>query len=115
MDSRFAVVGRASVRISPPAQMSPHRRPEVFAAGAASGHTVGGGSSARRPLRPSLWLAAFAVALWPHWRWAAARLADGSDDPLGLAALAVLLLCVVRLAPRLRNEPAPAWLAAAVL
>jgi exosortase/archaeosortase family protein len=113
MDSRFAVVGRASVRISHPAQMSPHRRPEVFAAHAAN--TDGVGSSAGRPLRPLLCLAAFAGALWPHWRWAAARLADGSDDPLGLAALAVLLLCVARLAPRLRNEPAPAWLAAAVL
>jgi exosortase/archaeosortase family protein len=113
MDSRFAVVGRASVRISHPAQMSPHRRPEVFAAHAANADAVGSG--ARRLLRPLLCLAAFAAALWPHWRWAAARLADGSDDPLGLAALAVLLLCVVRLAPRLRNEPAPVWLAAAVL
>ena len=42
--------------------------------------------------------------------------ADGSDDPLGLAALAVLLLLAGRaLAPRLRAEPAPGWLAAAVL
>ncbi|MEO8079960.1 MAG: exosortase Q [Caldimonas sp.] len=60
-----------------------------------------------------VWLVAFAAALWPHWRWAAARLADGSDDPLGLAALAVLAVAVVRLAPRLAEEPSPRWLAAA--
>ena len=113
MESRFALVGRASMRLSHPVQMAPHRRPEAFAphaatAGAAHGHP-------RLTLLPLLGLAAFAAALWPHWRWAAARLADGSDDPLGLAALVVLLAFVVRVAPRLRNEPAPAWLATAVL
>lgn len=113
MESRFAVVGRASVRISHPAQMSPHRRPEAFAAANANGDATQRG--APRPLLPLLCLAAFAAALWPHWRWAAARLADGSDDPFGLAALAVLLACIVRFAPRVRHEPAPAWLAAAVL
>jgi hypothetical protein len=81
MDSRFAVVGRASVRISHPVRMSPHRRPEVFASTAAAHGAADSG--VRRPLRPLLCLAAFAAALWPHWRWAAARLADGSDDPLG--------------------------------
>jgi exosortase/archaeosortase family protein len=55
-----------------------------------------------------------AVALWPHWHWAAARLTDGSDDPLGVAALAVLALATWRLAPRLRSEPSRAWLAAAI-
>jgi exosortase/archaeosortase family protein len=69
----------------------------------------------RRTARPLLCLAAFALALWPHWRWAAARLADGSDDPLGLAALAMLLAALVRFTPRLRTEPAPGWLALAVL
>ena len=60
-----------------------------------------------------LWLAAFAATLWPAWTWAAARLADGSDDPLGLAAIAVLAVAVVRLAPQLRREPSLRWLAIA--
>ena len=115
MDARFAVVGRASVRISHAAQMSPHRRPEVFASGAQRIAGSGSGSGSRPGFFPLLCLAAFATALWPHWRWAAARLADGSDDPLGLAALAMLLLCMARMAPRLRREPAPTWLAIAVL
>jgi len=64
---------------------------------------------------PLACLVGFAIALWPHWRWAAARLVDGSDEPLGLAALVVLLIAVTGLVPRLRSEPSPAWLAVAVL
>ena len=60
-----------------------------------------------------LWLAAFAAALWPAWTWAAARFADGSDDPLGLAAIAVLAVAVVRLAPHLRRQPSLLWLVVA--
>ena len=63
---------------------------------------------------PLAWLALQAAALWPHWRWAAARVADGSDDPLGVAALAVLLYAVWRLAPTLRGAPRPGWLALAL-
>ena len=63
---------------------------------------------------PLAWLALQAAALWPHWRWAAARVADGSDDPLGLAALAALGVAVWRLAPTLRGTPRPGWLAAAL-
>ena len=63
---------------------------------------------------PVVWLGLQAAALWPHWRWAAARLADGSDDPLGLAALLVLGLALWRLAPRLRSAPSRAWLAVAM-
>ncbi|MEO7055869.1 MAG: exosortase Q [Caldimonas sp.] len=59
------------------------------------------------------WLAAFACALWPTGLWAAARMVDGSDDPLGLAAIAVLLVAVVRLAPSLQREPSRRWLAVA--
>lgn len=65
-------------------------------------------------LPPIAWLALQAAALWTHWRWAASRLADGSDDPLGLAALCVLLWAVWRLAPRLRATPRMGWLAAAL-
>jgi exosortase/archaeosortase family protein len=63
---------------------------------------------------PLAWLALQATALWPHWRWAAARVADGSDDPLGLAALAVLAAMVFKLEPLLRGTPRPAWLIAAL-
>lgn len=65
-------------------------------------------------LPPLAWLALQAAALWPHWRWAAARVVDGSDDPLGVAALAALLCAVIRLEPRLRAAPQPGWLLAAV-
>ena len=58
------------------------------------------------------WLALHAAALWPHGQWALRRLADGSDDPLGIAALAALLLWLVRAAPRLRVQPQLGWLAA---
>ncbi|HEY0859216.1 MAG TPA: exosortase Q [Albitalea sp.] len=64
---------------------------------------------------PLAWLALQAAALWTHWRWAAARVADGSDDPLGVAALAALLWFIARLAPDLRGSPRPGWLAAALL
>ncbi|HZE92167.1 MAG TPA: exosortase Q [Rhizobacter sp.] len=66
-------------------------------------------------LPPVAWLALQATALWPHWRWAAARVADGSDDPLGLAALAALGVLMWRLAPQLRATPRPLWLGAAIV
>jgi exosortase/archaeosortase family protein len=67
----------------------------------------------RRP--PVAWLALQAIALWPHALWMWSRMRDGSDDPLGVVALAALALLVTRLAPRLRGQPDPRWLAAAVL
>ncbi|WP_280153693.1 exosortase Q [Piscinibacter sp. XHJ-5] len=72
-------------------------------------------SSRIAAIPPWGWLALQAAALWVHWRWAAARMADGSDDPLGVAALGVLAWAVWRLAPQLRGQPRPAWLAAALL
>ena len=63
---------------------------------------------------PLAWLALQAAALWTHWRWAAARVADGSDDPLGVVALGALAWAVWRLAPDLRAAPRPGWLAAAL-
>ncbi len=112
MESRFALVGRASVRIWHPAP-PPRRGLDAFPP--AEARPGAAPLDWRRTARPLLCLAAFALALWPHWRWAAARLADGSDDPLGLAALAMLFTALVRFAPRLRTEPAPGWLAVAVL
>jgi exosortase/archaeosortase family protein len=70
------------------------------------------------PCRPVIvtapaWLAMHALALWPHGAWAARRVADGSDDPLGIAALAVLLLWLWRTRESLRATPRLAWLGAA--
>ncbi len=55
------------------------------------------------------WLALHAAALWPHGHWVATRLMDGSDEPLGLAALAVLALALLHLAPGMRPTPRAAW------
>jgi exosortase/archaeosortase family protein len=68
-----------------------------------------------RPVRiaPWAWLALHAAALWPHALWAARRLVDGSDDPLGLAAMVALLLWLARAAPTLRVQPRLGWLGAA--
>ena len=38
---------------------------------------------------PLAWLALQAGALWAHWRWAAARVADGSDDPRQILVLLI--------------------------
>ncbi len=59
------------------------------------------------------WLLLQTAALWPHWRWALARGTDGSDDPLGLAALAALLALAVRLGPQLLVRPRAGWAALA--
>ena len=79
-----------------------------------STHPAGRWQGRFETLPPLAWLALQAAALWPHWRWAAARVADGSDDPLGVAALVALLCVVVRLEPRLRAAPKPGWLLVAV-
>jgi exosortase/archaeosortase family protein len=67
----------------------------------------------RTGLPPLAWLGLQVAALWPHGHWMAQRLTDGSDDPLGLAALAVLALAVWRGAPQWLAAPRPGWLAAA--
>ncbi|MDM0055129.1 exosortase Q [Variovorax fucosicus] len=59
------------------------------------------------------WLALQAAALTPTWLWMAARLRDGSDDPLGLLALASLALLVWQLRHDLRASPRLGWLALA--
>lgn len=55
------------------------------------------------------WLALLAVALWPHARWIWHRLHDRSDDPLGLAADAVLVLALWRLRGQPRAAPRASW------
>nr|WP_295775759.1 exosortase Q [Rhodoferax sp.] len=51
------------------------------------------------------WLSLLTVALWPTWWWMGQRMVDGSDDPLGVLALAALgsLLWLHR--TRLRAAP----------
>ncbi|MDO5625584.1 MAG: exosortase Q [Pseudomonadota bacterium] len=52
-----------------------------------------------------LWLGLLSAALWPTWRWMAARLSDGSDDPLGLLALGALAVLVLAVRRTLRAAP----------
>ena len=61
------------------------------------------------------WLVLQALALLPAWAWMARRLADGSDDPLGLLALAGLAWLVAVHRRYLRASPALPWLGAALL
>ena len=44
---------------------------------------------------PTFWLALQLLALWPALWWTARRVADGSDDPLGLVALSLLAMAAV--------------------
>jgi exosortase/archaeosortase family protein len=61
------------------------------------------------------WLSMHALALWPHGLWAARRMADGSDDPLGAAAALALLAWLWREREALRPTPRLAWLGVAAL
>lgn len=78
-------------------------------------HPLGRWQARMATVSPMAWLGLQAAALWPHWRWVAARVADGSDDPLGVAALLVLCAVVMRLEPRLRAQPSPGWLLATLI
>ena len=61
-----------------------------------------------------LWIALQTAALWPTWRWLAARLADGSGSPPGLLALAALAALLWLARGQLRAAPRLPWLAAAL-
>ncbi len=65
-------------------------------------------------LAPAGWLGLQAAALWPHGAWMWARVQDGSDTPLGLAALALLLMLLAARAATLRITPHTGWLGAGV-
>ena len=56
------------------------------------------------------WLAIHALALWPHGLWVVRRMADGSDDPLGAAALAALATWLWFARDGLRATPRLPWL-----
>jgi exosortase/archaeosortase family protein len=51
------------------------------------------------------WLALLTVALWPTWWWMGQRMVDGSDDPLGVLALASLGVLLWQQRQRLRAAP----------
>src|SRR5690349_6678114 len=61
-----------------------------------------------------VWLALLAAALWPTLWWMGQRMLDGSDEPLGLLALAALGVLLWRCRRRLRAAPRLGWLAAAL-
>lgn len=73
-------------------------------------------SKERLPALPAwLWLLLPVLALWPVWLWSLRRMNDGSDDPYGVVALAMLLLCLWRERQHFCATPRPAWLLASLL
>ncbi|MBH1965630.1 MAG: exosortase Q [Comamonadaceae bacterium] len=62
-----------------------------------------------------MWIALQTVALWPTWRWMATRVSDGSDDPLGLLAIAAIAVLVWSVRGQLRSAPRLSWMAVAVV
>ena len=60
-----------------------------------------------------VWIACIATALLPTWFWMGRRMADGSDDPLGLLAIGALALLLWRHRGRLRVAPRLGWLSLA--
>lgn len=69
-----------------------------------------------RPVRLGAldWLALHALALWPHGGYLVQRALDGSDDPLGLLALAAVAALVVWHRHSLRLTPRLGWLVASM-
>ena len=61
-----------------------------------------------------LWLALLAAALWPTFWWMGQRMMDGSDEPLGLLALAALGTLAWAHRRELRAAPRLGWLALAL-
>ena len=62
-----------------------------------------------------VWLALMAAALWPTAWWMGQRMLDGSDEPLGLLALAALSVLLWHSRGRLRAAPRLGWLAVALV
>jgi exosortase/archaeosortase family protein len=64
---------------------------------------------------PFAWLGLQVLVLWPHAAWYGQRIADGSDDPLGVVALAAIGVLAARLAPQLKRVPDLRWMALAAV
>lgn len=56
------------------------------------------------------WQAAQAASLWPTWVWMSRRMTDGSDDPLGMLALAALAIMLWRIRDEMLHTPHWSWL-----
>ncbi|MBS1197303.1 MAG: exosortase [Proteobacteria bacterium] len=68
------------------------------------------------PILPAwLWVLLPVVALWPIWLWTVERFCDGSDDPLGVLAIALLLISVWRERQSFVSRPRTGGIAVAVL
>ena len=61
---------------------------------------------------PRVLLLVQVMAFWPVWRWYAARVTDGSDDPWCLAALATFVVLLVRGVGRHERISGSLWLPA---
>jgi exosortase/archaeosortase family protein len=66
-------------------------------------------------LPAGVWIGVQALALWPTWQWAIARMTDGSDDPLGVMAAGLIALALRRWRHQMRLAPHSGWLTAALL
>ena len=63
---------------------------------------------------PAIWLILLAMAIWSQLLWMMRRMLDGSDDPLGVVALAALaFICWCQ--RRHLHAPRPAWFGVALL
>ncbi len=56
------------------------------------------------------WLIGVLAALWPVWKWSAARFRDGSDEPWGIVAIAALGVLLWRERASFSVAPRPYWL-----
>ncbi|MGH9838302.1 MAG: archaeosortase/exosortase family protein [Blastocatellia bacterium] len=65
-----------------------------------------------RSLKLSVLIAAQVAAFWPVWRWYIQRATDGSDDPWGLAAVAIALHFIFREKSASEVMQRPLWLPA---
>jgi exosortase/archaeosortase family protein len=112
----------AAMRVAsrPAALRSMPRVPFVSVTAVAAVSAVASGASASSaasaasvaPITPLAWIALHALALWPHGAWVWQRARDGSDDPLGLMALAMLAWVLWRDRAAMRVAPRLSWLAA---
>ena len=66
--------------------------------------------ASRLPSGGGVWLLATLIALWPVWKWSAARFLDGSDEPWGIVAIAALGVLLWRDRNSFSAAPRPVWL-----